>query len=346
MDIKEIILKKKNKVITYLSDFLKQKADEWKTSNQWAKDAPNRIDDFASRGKVIRGGIVMSVAELYDVPEKEALPAAAAIELIQIALLAHDDIIDKDNARRGVLSLHKQYETIGIQKGVNEPDHFGVSLSICIGDVALFAAFELLAKTGNTHLISQVGKKLSLVGFGEMEDVFLSTANTLPSEQQILNMYAEKTSMYTFILPLIIGASLGRAKEKDIMLFEKIGWYIGQIFQIRDDEIGITEKGTGKPQGNDLVEGKRTVGYVHVLRNATEEEKQILENFRTKKELNDEEIAQYVSLDKKYGSDTYRKDVMDQLEMQAKSLIAKLDFPDLGKRILEKLITYVRERKK
>lgn len=225
-------------------------------------DSLEKISTLATAGKLWRGLFLMLAQQGLAADQSMAMGtvnAAVAVELVQTALVVHDDIIDNDYTRRGMPTIFAQYIT-------DNNVEYGKNLGICTGDIAIFLAYEALARattdsTKLSRLISIFSRELHLVGVGEMMDVQMATLNTEPSIDEIIDMYRYKTARYTFSMPLMMGAVLAGASEEHIATLDTFGENAGILFQIRDDGLGLTgdEKTTGKPVGADIKENKKTV---------------------------------------------------------------------------------------
>ena len=167
------------------------------------------------------------------------LSAMLAIELFQSFALIHDDIIDQDAVRRGGPTVHEAFRINAFthlprrQAGqLITPQnalHFGESLAILAGDLALVWADELMGKVGVGNIYTQMKQE---VIYGQSLDVLVSTG--LPSTDRVtINRY--KTAWYTVIRPLQIGASLGGTDEKTLESFIPYGLAVGEAYQLRDD---------------------------------------------------------------------------------------------------------------
>ncbi len=246
-------------------------------------DAAERLDEFSSRGKMLRGSLVRLGYELCrgTAPsgddERCVDLAGAAMELFQSGLLVHDDIMDRDRVRRGFPTLHVGYEAT-LERGVyDDPAHNGASLGICSGDLAFFAAFRALAQLPtdaetSRRLMAIAARELTLVGVAQMQDVAngaikpgstnpFRDAPCEPREEDILRLYRYKTGRYTFSLPLALGAALASAREESMAALEEAGENLGILFQLKDDELGLfaDEAELGKPVGADVREDKKTL---------------------------------------------------------------------------------------
>jgi len=246
-------------------------------------DAANRLADFASRGKMLRGSLVRLGYELtarHEAAEPDATAirlAGAAMELFQSGLLIHDDIMDRDRVRRGYPTLHAGYESTLESGGYDDPPHYGEALGICAGDLAYFAAFQLLAElpTSAARAVRATliaARELCVVGIAQMQDVVngavrqdsanpFRDAPTDPSEEDILKLYRYKTGRYTFSLPLALGCALAGGSDAERLTLEQAGEDLGVLFQLKDDELGLfaDEAVLGKPVGADIREDKKTI---------------------------------------------------------------------------------------
>lgn len=293
----------------------------------WGEDFRERIKAIAAQGKMIRGILVLLGYRMFGGADEKALPLASALELFHTSLLIHDDIMDQDELRRGQKTLYKQYQDLAKNRGLTNSSRTGESLGICAGDLGFFLGFDLLSTVDATPDIKQklqrsISHELTLVGLGQIQDVALGASTATPTEEEILNVYRFKTARYTFSLPLMIGAMLAGADEKQLNTIEKAGETLGIIFQIKDDELGIfgNEKQTGKPVGSDLREGKKTLYYLYLSqipdptaqhklaailgnKNIGDNEIAFIQQIITEHHINDKIIAYVERLSKKYTAE-------------------------------------------
>lgn len=236
--------------------------------------------EYTSRGKNIRGGLVVHCWLLATgrdpgepgdpVPDVPAtvLRLAAAMELLQSFLLIHDDVMDRDDERRGKPAMHvllgQAFER-PLWKGT-DTGHLGNALAICAGDIAQFWTLRLfrLAIAGSAvegRLTGLLNDELLRVGLAQFHDVLWSAETAVPEHSQILELYENKTGRYTFALPILAACTLAGLSEDRLAVLSRVANLAGQIFQIRDDEINLwgDPVKTGKPAGSDLREGKKTL---------------------------------------------------------------------------------------
>lgn len=190
--------------------------------------------------------------------EKDIVKAAVIMELFHLGLLVHDDIMDRDNLRRGVATVHARYGD----------RHIGEAMAMCAGDLTFGWGMEILSNLKSqilksTQIIDAMGvwgRYFSRVGYGQMLDVL-----QVADEASLLQILALKSGEYSCVLPLVFGATLGGAKPELIKNLTEYGMELGWVFQLRDDylaEWGDSSK-TGKPVGNDAREGKHSFALMY-----------------------------------------------------------------------------------
>jgi geranylgeranyl diphosphate synthase type I len=207
------------------------------------------------------------------------------MELLQSSFLIHDDIMDRDEVRRGAPTVFSQYAALGTQRRLPDPVRFGDSHAICAGDVAFFFAFDILSRLEiPAELLRQVlaisNRAVMETCVAQMQDVYFGSlpAGASVAEEDVLRVYHYKTGRYTFTLPLQTGAVLAGCRGRVLESLETLGELFGVIFQIKDDEIGLfgNEGDIGKPVGSDVEEGKKTLFYAYLYEAAGEEQKKEL----------------------------------------------------------------------
>jgi geranylgeranyl diphosphate synthase type I len=262
----------RNRIADTLKNFFLEHKSGLTYPGAWGADMMDRFFLFSTQGKMIRGGLVILGHTLFaDDISDAVMKTAAAIEIIHSSLLIHDDIMDRDDLRRGEKTFHIQYEEEWMKRGTPEPEHYGKSLAICAGDIGFFLAFNLLSTLDidpftRSNILSLWSKELTTVGLAQMQDVSFSLFSDDIIQKDILDLYRFKTARYTFSLPLATGALLAEQKEDVIQSLESFGELVGIIFQIKDDEIEFfgDSQNTGKSPGSDFREGKKTLFHLHL----------------------------------------------------------------------------------
>ncbi len=238
--------------------------------------------EFLSSGKRFRAyGVYLGflsaqrIALAVPSPQRDCIVAAAtALELFQAAALIHDDIIDQSDTRRGRTSIHRQFEQHHrANSWSGSAEHFGVSVALLLGDLLHSWADEVFHEAvqgatsveGGEKARQQFNLMRTEVSYGQYFDTleeqqtgFADHDTQLERSTRIL-LY--KTAKYSVEAPLLIGAHLGAASDDTLDALSRFGIPAGVAFQLRDDILGVfgDPEVTGKPAGDDLISGKRTV---------------------------------------------------------------------------------------
>lgn len=203
------------------------------------------------------------------------LRAASSLEFIQACALIHDDIVDASDSRRGNPTVHRSLEKLHRDHNWRgDSARYGESAAILAGDMALVWAEDMFTDSGLSAAALQRarppwrGMRTEVIG-GQLLDINLEATNS-ESIELAENVNRFKTAAYTIERPLHLGAAIAGATNKLIAAFRGYGRDIGIAFQLRDDELGVfgDPKVTGKPAGDDLREGKRTVLLALALQHA------------------------------------------------------------------------------
>lgn len=200
--------------------------------------------------------------------------AASALEIFHAAALVHDDIIDNSDTRRGAPSAHKLFESLHESEGwAGDPVSFGRASAILLGDLLLGWSDELLDE-GLWELADQSAARRARLEFNHMRtevtagqylDILEERAWLAQPEAELLDRALRviifKSAKYSIQAPLVIGAALAGASTAQLDSLRAFGLPLGMAYQLRDDLLGVFGDAavTGKPSGDDLTEGKRTV---------------------------------------------------------------------------------------
>jgi geranylgeranyl diphosphate synthase type I len=200
-------------------------------------------------------------------PDDDALArAAAALELLHASALVHDDVMDASDTRRGHPTTHRLFErehrAAGWRGG---PEQYGAAAAVLLGDLLLAWADELLRRCGLPLERVLSGLEVfdlcrSEVIAGQFLDVSVQ-ARGRADVDTAMTVLRYKSAKYSIERPLHLGAALAGASPETVAELSAYGLPLGEAFQLRDDLLGVygDPATTGKPAGDDLVEGKRTV---------------------------------------------------------------------------------------
>jgi len=226
---------------------------------------------FAWLGWIGAGG------DPHDPVATAVLSACAGFELLHASGLIHDDIIDASRTRRGQPAAHVTYaERHRARRFSGDSDAFGAGTAILIGDLAMIWADVLVRASGlpadAQARVSPVWSAVrSEVMYGQLLDL-ISQASDDEDIDSALRVNQYKTASYTVERPLHFGAAIAGAEADLVAAYRAFGADIGIAFQLRDDLLGVygDPAVTGKPSGDDLREGKRTVLFATALKLAEE----------------------------------------------------------------------------
>ncbi|HOW14356.1 polyprenyl synthetase family protein [Methanosarcina sp.] len=206
-------------------------------------------------GKRLRPAVLILAAEAVGSDLKSVLPAAVAVELVHNFTLIHDDIMDKDDIRRGMPAVHVKWGEAG---------------AILAGDTLYSKAFEILSKVENEparvlKCMDILSKTCTEICEGQWLDMDFETRKKV-TESEYLEMVEKKTSVL-YAAAAKIGAILGGASDEVAEALSEYGRLIGIGFQMYDDVLDMTapEEVLGKVRGSDLMEGKHTLIVINAF---------------------------------------------------------------------------------
>lgn len=199
--------------------------------------------------------------------------SAAALEVFHAAALVHDDIMDNSDTRRGAPSAHRLFEALHRDGGwAGHAAAYGRSAALLLGDLLLGWSDELLDRGGALLPLAaaragrlEFSRMRTEVTAGQYLDILEENAWVVAPERDALSrahrVIVYKSAKYTAEAPLTIGAALGGGTPEQLASLRAFGLPLGIAYQLRDDLLGVfgDPSVTGKPAGDDLREGKRTV---------------------------------------------------------------------------------------
>ncbi len=199
---------------------------------------------------------------------------AAGLEIFHAAALVHDDIMDNSDTRRGMPAAHKRFATLHVDNGwTGSAAGFGGSGGLLLGDLLLGWSDELIER-GLALLDSRKAANAARAEFNRMRtevtagqylDILEERSwRSSPESEQLARAHrvlVYKSAKYSVEAPLAIGASMGGGSDEQLAALRAFGLPLGIAYQLRDDILGVfgDPDVTGKPAGDDLREGKRTV---------------------------------------------------------------------------------------
>ncbi|MEX2504424.1 MAG: polyprenyl synthetase family protein [Egicoccus sp.] len=227
----------------------------------------DHLRGFMAGGKRIRPVLLLlghAAAGGHD--DRAVMGPAIALELLHTCALAHDDVIDRADTRRGRPTIHRAFADIHADAGwQGDAPAYGEAVAILLGDLAFVLADELFLTAGVTadHLLAGMAGFTRLreeVMAGQYLDLWAATSRTTDRDLAE-RIAAMKSGWYSVARPLEIGALLAGGTPALVAGLVRFGDPLGRAFQVRDDLLGVfgSADATGKSTLGDLAEGKRTL---------------------------------------------------------------------------------------
>ena len=217
--------------------------------------------------------------------DERIVRAAAALEFLQACALVHDDVIDNSDTRRGRPATHKRLAKLHADHGWSGASEvFGQGAAILIGDLCLAWSDEMYQASGFAPQTLQEGRvPFNAMRTEVMAGQYLDTLEQVrgtSSREAALRVMHYKSAKYTVERPLHMGAALAGRLTDLADVYTDYGTALGIAFQLRDDVLGVfgDPDTTGKPTGDDLREGKRTLVVAETLARAGATDAERFEN--------------------------------------------------------------------
>ena len=267
--------------------------------------------------KRLRPFLVLKSCKMVGGREEDGLPTASALEMLHTFTLLHDDIMDQDEKRRGVPSVHTKWS---------------IPVAIVAGDLLFAKVYEAITKHTDTkhvkpkrilQVIQEISEATIVLCEGQARDMIFEDLETV-SEAKYFKMIEGKTASL-FETSARCGGLLGGATKSQVKHLGEFGHYAGIAFQIIDDILALTadEKVLKKPVGNDIREGKRTLIAVRALEKASKSQRQQIFGTLGNKDASPEQIRETIKLIDSLGAIKYAKKLAEKYIKKAKKALAK-----------------------
>ncbi|HUV61421.1 MAG TPA: polyprenyl synthetase family protein [Thermoplasmata archaeon] len=262
----------------------------------------------AAGGKRLRPLLATMVCEAFGGNSDLAVPYGVALEMIHNFTLVHDDVMDEDDTRRGLKTVHHEY---------------GVPEAILAGDAMFARAFEIVLDSDIDDsrvikLVEILARSVRLLADGQQMDLDFEDRDIV-SPEEYLEMIERKTAVL-YSAAAQGGAIIGGASEQQQQAMFEYGRLIGLGFQIWDDVLDLrsTKESFGKPVLNDIRNGKKTLIVVHALDAMKSPEKDELIAVLGKKDATEEELMSAKELLETVGSIDYASRIASEFVAKAK----------------------------
>ncbi len=236
-----------------------------------------------------------------EAPDEQALLLFSALELLHACALVHDDVIDDSSTRRGRPTTHVRFAALHRERRwQGSPEQFGMSAAILLGDLALAWADDIVFGVELTpqalRRVRRVWANIRTEVLGGQYLDIVAEASAAASIASAMNVDTFKTACYTVSRPLQLGAAAAADRPDVHDVFSQFGTDLGVAFQLRDDVLGVfgDPAVTGKPSGDDLRSGKRTVLLAEAVELAEQSDPLAANLLRTSigAQLTDEQVDQ------------------------------------------------------
>jgi len=284
------------------------------------------------------------------VDEDAVVRACAALELLHASALVHDDYMDASDSRRGRPSTHRTFEREHREAGWRgDPEQYGASAAILLGDLLLTWSDVLLRRCGlPLAVVAPAHEVLDLCRTEVIAGQFLDVSAQARGRADVdtaMTVLRYKSAKYSIERPLHLGAALAGAGPGTLAELTAFGLPLGEAFQLRDDLLGVfgDPATTGKPAGDDLVEGKRTVLVALALDSAAPEDAALLDR-SLGTSLSPSEVERLRQVIDASGARGQVETVIDQLTERAVTMLDRAAIDEEAREVLRSLASAVTDR--
>jgi geranylgeranyl diphosphate synthase, type I len=283
--------------------------------------------------------------------DKPVVRAMASLELLQACALIHDDLMDGSDTRRGKPSIHRHFESRHVQDDLDGfAPHYGLSAAVLLGDLALVWSDQMLNSAGLTtaqftSLLPYYNEMRVELMAGQFLDIHEQTQKTT-SVDRSMKIARYKSGKYTIERPLHLGAAMASAPSEIFTALSAYGLPLGEAFQLRDDLLGVfgDPSVTGKPAGDDLREGKRTVLIAMTNDRQSEAQREIARKYFGKPDLDAQGVAVLREIIESTGARAELESTIERLTDQALTAAQSAVFTEDGNAMLVELANIATKR--
>jgi geranylgeranyl diphosphate synthase type I len=283
--------------------------------------------------------------------DKPVVRAMASLELLQACALIHDDLMDGSDTRRGKPSIHRHFESRHVQDDLDGfAPHYGLSAAVLLGDLALVWSDQMLNSAGLTTaqftaLLPYYNEMRVELMAGQFLDIHEQTQKTT-SVDRSMKIARYKSGKYTIERPLHLGAAMASAPSEIFTALSAYGLPLGEAFQLRDDLLGVfgDPSVTGKPAGDDLREGKRTVLIAMTNDRQSEAQREIARKYFGKPDLDAQGVAVLREIIESTGARAELESTIERLTDQALTAAQSAVFTEDGNARLVELANIATKR--
>lgn len=339
---------------TVLDDFVAAQTRQWASLGDDAARLMAAATRSVHGGKRFRAMFCLwgfrAVREVSSTEDAALLRAAAALELLHASALVHDDFMDASDTRRGHPTTHVAFADLHRRSGwPGDPDQYGAAAAVLLGDLLLSWADELMRGCGlPTDVVAEALRVFdatrSEVVLGQFLDVSLQ-ARGKSDVDQAMQVVRYKSAKYSIERPLHVGAVLAGGNASMLDELSAFGLPLGAAFQLRDDLLGVfgDPAVTGKPAGDDLSEGKRTVLVALTLQRCSAPEAIALEG-SLGRTLSADEVVELQGVIERSGAAAEVEKRIDRLTQQSLDALEAAPVTEAARAVLTDLARATTQR--
>ena len=284
---------------------------------------------YKADGKKIRPILLLLTAKALGEVNDSTYHAAVTIELLHMATLIHDDVVDDADMRRGQPSLNSIFDN---------------RKTVLCGDFFLSSALTQSVLTENLEIVSIIAKLGKNLAEGELMQLLIAD-KVIINEEEYFNVIRKKTASLLSSCMKIGALTVGADRNK-VDKFTELGELIGLAVQLRDDIFDYYDDNIGKPTGNDIREGKITLPLLYAFKNTDENEHQHAMSMVESKDFTDENINYLINFAKENGGIEYTYAALEKTTDKAIEIVSELKtISDDMKESFYAVIQYLKERK-
>lgn len=281
----------------------------------------------------------------------EVVWAAASLELLHACALIHDDLMDGSDTRRGLPSVHRIFAGMHREgEWVGDPEAFGLSSAILLGDLCLVWADQMFHRSGLAGEVMVSAQELhdemrvELMA-GQYLDVLEQSLAT-QSIDRAMRVARYKSGKYTVERPLHFGARLAQSSDEITSSYSDYGIPLGEAFQLRDDVLGVfgDPSETGKPAGDDLREGKRTVLIAAAFERADSAQTHQLRRLLGDPGLDSTGVETLREIIRNTGALAYVEELIDSLMTTSLDALSRAKIDEQARQVLHELALAATQR--
>jgi len=324
-----------------LKDYLTKVLQEAKAYNPFIEKVYSKLEEFAFRkGKRLAScSNILTYSGYTGMIDDRILDVAVGIEVYRHCILIHDDLVDREDFRRGEKTVHKMFSE-------RRDERFGEGVAIFLGDIAYTLATRAILDSSFEEdklikVLRVISKEYREVNESQILDLLFECEEVNVDEWYVM---ASKRAASLFKITMLTGAILADAPERDLKLLEEAAANIGYAFDIQDDIIDTyaSKDQYGRPPCRDLTLSKKPLHVICALRSKSQEDSEALRKLLGKN-LDPEEIELARLAIKESGGLEKSKEISKKHAEKAKELFLKTMLNEETKRFFTSFINYIEE---